>query len=133
MTYILPLSLEKSAPQLKLPYHTLLESLLECGIVVWDSTADCHIKTIQVLQNQIVKAIYKKKYYFPTIDLYKETKLMNVQQLYLKNLLIFQFKKKHLLKQICHLHDTRHRSIKILEIARQKKSLDIYVNFYHLF
>lgn len=96
--------------QLKTLYHALIESHINYGIVAWGAATNNHIKNLQTIQKLILKIVYKKHWTYPTDNLFAETKLFDIRQLYCQTLLIRQHNNKNELKSIEHDHNTRYKT-----------------------
>ena len=61
---------------LKIIYHSLFASYLQYGSQLWGQTNKESQKKIQVIQNGALRKISFKKFYDPTVQLYKDVKLL---------------------------------------------------------
>lgn len=107
--------------QIKIVYSALVESHLNYGITAWGGVLDQHLRKLQVAQKYILKVMAKKTYTFPTDALYKETKTLDIRQLYCIRTLIKQYKKTSELAHHTHSYQTRHKKNAVL--PKTKKSI----------
>lgn len=63
-------------------YNSLVKSHLDYLIEVWGSAAKTNLKSLQIAQNKIIKRLFHYNYLTRTKKIYKETKLMNITQMY---------------------------------------------------
>lgn len=88
-------------------YQSLVESHLIYCIVSWGGVLNCHIKKLESLQKRYLKIILRKEATYPTEQLFHESNILDIRQLFFLYVNIKQFKSKHLLKQIDHTYNTR--------------------------
>lgn len=72
-------------------YQGLVESLLRYGIVAWGAMYNNALNPLQVIQNKILKIIYKKDYLYPTHLLYN-CKINNLRMLFFHSVVCFVHK-----------------------------------------
>lgn len=94
---------------LKTLYYSLVQSHLSYGIMGWGGVQDCYLKNLNVLQKWILKIIYGKERNYPSNELYKESGICDVRQLFSLSILKYTFKNKTLLEKINHNYETRYR------------------------
>lgn len=95
--YIYPfLSLRNFMPLklLKQVYYALVQSVLEYGIIAYGRADQSNIQNLKVIQNLILKLLYKKKKRFSTKRLYGELDVLNIENLFKKNVCIKVHKNK---------------------------------------
>lgn len=63
-------------------YNSLVRSNIEYLIETWGSAAISNLKPLQRAQNKIIKTLFGYKHLTPTTKIYKETKLLNLCQMY---------------------------------------------------
>lgn len=101
---------------LLLIYHSLIESILSYGIVVWGSASFCHINRLQLTQNVIVRNINK------TIqdanNAYKKHKILKIEELYMLRVLINNYFNPQITTERQHPYKTRAISTRELEVPR---------------
>ena len=66
-------------------YNSLVKSHLNYLIEIWGCASKSTLKDLQIAQNKIIKTLFNYNYLTPTSQLYRETKLMSVGQLYAFN------------------------------------------------
>lgn len=117
MTHIL------NTKQLIIIYHSLVESHLHYGLAGWGGIYDSHLKTLEIMQKLFIKIMYNKDKMYSTENLYTETKILDMRQLYCYRILCLQQKKKHELINIQHNYDTRHKKIKETQVIKATKTI----------
>lgn len=80
----------------KIVYLALCQSIIMYGISAWGGANKSSIITIERAQRCILKIINFKHYRYPTTKLYKEFGVLNIRQLFIKNIVTRQ---KHLVKR----------------------------------
>lgn len=73
-------------------YNSLVESILNYGIVVWGGLYKNALNIIQVAQNTLIKILFRKSFLFSSEKLYKESGLFNVRNIYIYHCLLWAFK-----------------------------------------
>lgn len=63
-------------------YNSLVKPHILYLVELWGSASKTKLADIQIAQNKIIKILFHYPYLTPTSRLYKETKLMNIKQLY---------------------------------------------------
>lgn len=76
---------------IKTVYLALCQSQLSYCILKWGGATKCHFLKIERAQRAILKVSNFLPFYHPTIDLYKQTKVLTVRQLYILQTIV----KKH--------------------------------------
>lgn len=107
---------------LKILYYALVESHLTYGLIAWGSAGETLIKYLQKVQKSILKVLFHKPRTYPTTQLYQETGVLNICQLYVKVILLKQYKDKATLKAIQHSYPTRYKE-SAAEIPLMKKAI----------
>uniref|UniRef100_A0A0A9YPH7 Putative RNA-directed DNA polymerase from transposon BS n=2 Tax=Lygus hesperus TaxID=30085 RepID=A0A0A9YPH7_LYGHE len=77
---------------IKLVYYTMLQSVLQYGIIAWGGTYSSHINKLHVRQKIIIKIMLSLPRRTPSVNLFDIAKIFTIKQLYIKNLLL-QFHK----------------------------------------
>ncbi len=101
-------------------YYSLVQSQINYGITGWGGARDWHIRQLNIVQKWIIKVIFEKNRTFPTDLLFKESKLFDIRQLYIFNLLICIHKNKICTDSPTHTHATRNRENRVQVPRRQK-------------
>lgn len=96
--------------QMKILYHSLVETHLLYGIITWGGALMTHLHNLQIVQKLIIKHVYKLPVTYPSENLFSETRLFDIRQLFCLSLLVRQHQHKSELIQIQHDHNTRQRS-----------------------
>lgn len=95
---------------LKMLYYSLVQSQLNYGIIGWGGVSDNHLQNLNIIQKWIIKLIYKKNVTYPSDQLFKESGLMDVRQLFCLNILLKTFQKKYLIPEpVSHTYSTRNK------------------------
>ena len=92
--------------QLIIIYKSLVESILRSGIIVWGGLYDTTLLPLRVIQNHIVKIIFRKPLLYRTALLYNN-EILIIRTLYLYLCCIFIYRKPHLRITAAHSHNTR--------------------------
>ncbi|CAH2096868.1 unnamed protein product [Euphydryas editha] len=101
-------------------YNSYVKSHLSYLIEIWGSASKTKIKELQILQNKIVKVLFNYDFMTSTDIIYKETKIMNIYQLYYFNTLILIYK--ILTKKIhCQIKFIRHHEMPRYSLRRHNK------------
>lgn len=103
----LRLRLLVSTKLLLIIYHALIQSILQYSILVWGNAHYNLIKRVEIVQKSILKIILKKKRRFSTILLFKEAQVLDINRLYIKQVLILAFKTPFPSTRAIHQHNTR--------------------------
>ena len=77
---------------LKTLYMTLLQPYMDYGIILWGATNQCHLNKIHVIQKKAIRIITNSKYNEHTAPLFKELKLLKLNDIYKLNVGKFMFK-----------------------------------------
>lgn len=64
-------------------YKTLIESLIKYGIVIWGAAYDTILANLKVIQKHFIKIIYKKPKQYSTKLLFEESKLQDIDTIYI--------------------------------------------------
>lgn len=107
---------------LKTIYFALVQPHLCYGIIAWGGLTNCYIKNLEILQKWILKIIFSRSYTYPSDDLYKESKILDIRQLFFQNLILYQYKNLNTKDIIAHNHDTRHRE-KSIAVPKMSKTV----------
>lgn len=97
---------------LKIIYYALVQPHLCYGIVGWGGINDCYLQNLNILQKWILKIIYGKNKTFSSEQLFKESGIFDIRQLFCLNILTNIFKNKIDIKQIKHNYSTRQKQNK---------------------
>lgn len=110
-------------------YKSLIESLIRYGIIVWGGLYRNSLKQLNVVQNYILKVMYRKRRRYSTDLLYSE-EIFNVRSLYVLSACIYVHKSLDLKVIINHSYETRGKVNKHLEIPNVNKSINQrFVNY----
>jgi len=92
---------------LRIVYSGLVEAILRYGIVVWGTALPTNLHNLQVAQNNILKVMLNLGRLYPTHDLYKTFKFLDIKSIYFHSLLCWVHKNKNTLQTISHQYSTR--------------------------
>ena len=67
---------------MKLLYHSLINSKLQYGIIVWGATFKTYLSEVNVRINRIIRALSSSNLYTPMSSLYKKLNLQKLEDLY---------------------------------------------------
>lgn len=76
---------------LRLIYTALAESIIRYCVVIWGGLYNNTVKNLEVMQNTLLKILFKKDVRHPTKLLYDELNLLNVRKLYVFEVLMWMF------------------------------------------
>lgn len=97
-----------SFKNLRITYIALVESVLRYCITAWGGSYHNVLRNLEVIQNGILKIIFKKNYLYPTDMLYSELKLLSIRRLYTYQCLLWICEKGYSTANIVqHEHNTR--------------------------
>ena len=68
---------------LKTLYDSLIHPYISYGIVLWGSTYSSYLQKIRICQNKAIRHIYRSAYNAHTDPLFKESKILKLDQLYI--------------------------------------------------
>lgn len=95
---------------MKTLYHTLAESVLRYGIVIWGCAYQSHLKMIKNSQKYLLKVILHKNKQYSSKLLFEEYDVFDLNLLYVKSVLTFTYKNQQILSdQIDHSYNTRNK------------------------
>nr|CAH7723710.1 unnamed protein product [Callosobruchus chinensis] len=80
---------------LKIVYASLIESIIMYGIVAWGGAGKTSILAHQIAQKYVIKIMMFKNRKYPTEQLFQESKLLTVEQLYIKTVIRFMLTNTH--------------------------------------
>ena len=97
-----------SSHRLKLVYISLVQSALQYCILVWGGTFPSTLSRLFTLQKSIIKIMLFRPRRYPSKLVFDEAKLFHLRKLFLKNLLMFFYKKPYLCNPTpTHMYPTR--------------------------
>lgn len=100
-----------SVNYLKTLYFSLIQSHLTYGIVAWGSANDNVLKYLTVVQKWIIKIIYNRCRTYPSDNLFAESKLFDIRQLYALSLLKYSFSHPEYISFADHDYHTRYKEL----------------------
>lgn len=111
-------------------YGSLAESLIKYCITVWGGLYKNSLHNLQVIQNYILKIIFKKQRSYPTKMLYEETGLFNIKGIYAYQCALWVYKN-DLLSVTSTSYQTRSAQRQSVQVPLVKKShIQRFVFFY---
>lgn len=102
---------------LKTIYFSLVESLINYGIIVWGSACKNVLNSLDVAQKYIIKIIMFKTKRYSSQLLFQESNLLNVEQLYIKAVIRFMLNNDYYRNVIAHTLCTRQATSQNLSLA----------------
>lgn len=95
---------------LKIIYKSLVESVLSYGITAWGASCSNNLYPLMITQKYIIKVMLFKKKLYATHKLFNEAKLLNIRQLYIRNIIRFSYKNPMYNCYVSHPANTRSKS-----------------------
>ena len=114
--------------QLDIIYYSLVQSHINYGIIGWGGINRNYLYNIEVIQKWILKIIYNKPKLYSSDSLYKESKKMDIKQLFAYNIIIYNFKNKNLITFINHKYNTRQKNITLKNKNKKKVANKHFLN-----
>lgn len=96
-------------------YKALVESHITYGIIGWGGVLNCHLLRLEILQKRILKVIFNKPLTYPSEELFRETRVYDIRQLYFYCIALRIFSEKK--NFINHVHQTRSRSMRNISVV----------------
>lgn len=96
--------------QLKILYHSLVESHLRYGILGWGGVVESHLSPLENLQKRFLKVILFKEQRYSSDLLFREANVMDIRQLYYYNVSVRCQIQQHTLPIRYHTYRTRQRN-----------------------
>lgn len=96
--------------QLKIIYHSLVESHLNYCILGWGGVAKTHLTPLENIQKRFMKIMLSRELRYPSDLLYAETKLLDIRQLYYYNINVKYQLTKNIQTLPVHEYNTRQRN-----------------------
>lgn len=109
---------------LLLIYKALVESLIRYGIIAWGGMYNNKIKQLNVVQNYILKIIFKRNKLYSTKLLYSND-ILNVRSLYILTTCSYVHKCNKLKNYISHKYETRTKTNKHLQIPTSNRNINL--------
>lgn len=111
-------------------YRTIVESLLRYGIVVWGGMYKTALQPLKIVQNYILKIIYKKNRLYPTNMLYSRD-IFDIRTLYVLETSIFVYKNKDLKNFISHGYQTRNKANDHIKLPKSNTNTNLrFFNYF---
>ena len=108
--------------QLKILYFSLVQSHLLYGIVAWGGVTKIYLRRLEIAQKWILKIIFQKEYLSPSDELYRDSGMLDLRQLFFSQLAFKQYKRKNSNSYVKHKYSTRQRENTFL-IPNIKKTI----------
>lgn len=96
-------------------YKALVESHLTYGIIGWGGILNVHLQRLQIMQKRILKIIFDKPIIYSSDELFHETHIFDIRQLYFFTAALKVFSEKK--DKINHTHQTRTNNVSNLPIV----------------
>ncbi|KAL1447231.1 hypothetical protein WDU94_005431 [Cyamophila willieti] len=116
-----------SLPLLMEIYHALVQSALEYGISAYGRADKTTLHKLETIQKCLLKIIYKKEKRYPTKDLFKELKVLDINKLLTKNVCTYVHRNKtELIQYTEHSYQLRTKNLKIdrFKTSKGQKSIN---------
>ncbi len=95
--------------EIRVVYFAYVQSILEGEILAWGGSYRSTLEPLLTTQKAIIKIALKRNRRFPSDEIFKEMKVLDVRQLYLKNLLTFiHCNYDNIFKTTSHIYTTRY-------------------------
>jgi len=105
-------------------YRSLIESIIQYGIIIWGGTYKTLINSLYIRQKYLIKIILFKNKLYSTEQLFLESGLLDIQSLYILKSCVFVKKVSELRGVIDHPFDTRNRLGGTLAVPRMRTALN---------
>lgn len=92
---------------LKIIYHALVESHLSYGILGWGGVLNVHLGNLEIMQKRFLKIMLNVKPTYPSEQLFREAKLLDIRQLFYFKINLRQNLNKNTSNLINHAYNTR--------------------------
>ena len=76
-----------SIKQVKTLYYTLVYSKIKYGILIYGTSNNTVLKSVQIIQNQLLKVLTEKPFKYPTNLLHTELKMIKVEDIFKQEVL----------------------------------------------
>lgn len=104
-------------------YYSLIESILNYGIVVWGNAGSTILSKLITAQKWVIKVILFKNKRYPTELVYKESSLLNINQLYIKSVIRYMLKNTDYKQYITHGINTRNVVLNNLVLSNPRHTI----------
>ncbi|KAJ8947323.1 hypothetical protein NQ317_014109, partial [Molorchus minor] len=118
-TYV-GMSKDNKFKNLMILYKSLVESHITYGIIGWGGVLNTHLQRLEVIQKRILKIILNKPYTYPSDELFQETNVCDIRQLYFYCISLKMFSEKK--DKAKHDYQTRNRNIGNLPVVLMRTS-----------
>jgi len=105
---------------LKIIYYALVESILDYGIVVWGNCGSTTLSKLFIAQKWVLKIIMFKKRRYSTELVFKESNVLNLEQLYVKSVIRFMLKFNYFRESLTHGLNTRNVQLGNVELQNPR-------------
>lgn len=100
-----------SVEQLRVLYHSLVQSHISYGIIGWGGAYKNTIKNLEIQQKRFLKLILNKPMTYSSDVLYSDAHVFDLRQLFSYKVLNRQYLHKDHIRFVTHRHNTRQRDI----------------------
>lgn len=114
---------------LHIVYDALAESILRYCITIWGGLYDNKLKNLQIMQNTLLKILFKKEKQYSSEILYTELNKFNVRNLYTYHTMLWMHKSQ--IDIVDHSYQTRHQAKISVQIPLYRKSHTQRFIFYY--
>lgn len=118
--------------EIRTVYCAYVQSLLEGGILAWGGCYRTILEPLLTTQKAIIKVALKLQMRFPSEQTYEEINVLDVRQLYIKNLLAFIHSNFHdIFTVTSHKYSTRHASNQGINTPITNRTFSTTNSFYN--
>nr|CAI5854676.1 unnamed protein product [Callosobruchus analis] len=100
-----------SSKMLKIVYASLIESIITYGIVAWGGASKTSISPLQIAQKYVIKIMLLKNRRYPMELLFQVSKLLTVEQLYIKSVIRFMLTNTYYRNSLPYSHSRNIRNV----------------------
>lgn len=104
-------------------YKSLIEPILRYGISVWGGAYAANLESLKVIQNTVIKIMFKKTRLYPTSQLYT-SELCNLKTLFVLSICLYINKNYNTQTLISHNHQTRINLGKHMVVPQSNRSIN---------
>lgn len=108
---------------MKMIYQALVHSRLMYGILGWGGVAVSYLRRLEVVQKLILKIILRRDRRYSSDLVYRESKVMDIRQIFFFKLGVYSFKNRHVFRGISHDYQTSGRAKKNLLIPSSQRTV----------
>ncbi|KAK9876112.1 hypothetical protein WA026_011229 [Henosepilachna vigintioctopunctata] len=96
-------------PRLRTLYIALVQSLLSYGMLIWGGALNVHLKSLEIIQKWVLKIILKRNREYSTIEVFRESGVLDIRRLFFQSLLCYNHKNEVEVNYLKHCYNTRNK------------------------